>query len=262
MDIGHYYRKTADISLNASLAALIPPFFFLLFLINKSPGTNLILILFPFIIYSFLCHQMYLLNKQRAAEIVERRFNNKGKAFLSLLCPSNVLIAFMPAPSLRMVIFDPEGRQIGEIRDMKMWKFRWFLPYFLDFFFPKRIGIYDHNDNLEASILIHKKGIQISCANDSCNETIIYKKDGSNLVYENGCIRYSIPKTFFYTDFQVLDEKSKRIARLRKGWMPLEWGKQFKDPNTPILSFNESLTAKDKLRVYAIFAALFLYRNH
>ncbi|EFV77897.1 hypothetical protein HMPREF1013_01883 [Bacillus sp. 2_A_57_CT2] len=262
MNIQQYYRKTADISINASLAALVPPFFFLLIFIKESQRTNLILFLIPFIIYSFLCHQIHLLNKQRAAEIVERNSNNSRQALLSLLCQSYLMIAFMPAPSLRMVLFDPEGRQVGEIRDMKMWKFRWFLPYFLDRLFPRRLGIYDYNNNLEASILIDRNGVDISFVKDSCKETIINKKDGSKLVYENGCDRYSIPKTFFHTDFQVLDEKSNRIARLRKGWMPLEWGQQFRDPNTPVLSFEEGLTAKEKLRIYAILATLFLYRNH
>ncbi|MBN8200086.1 hypothetical protein [Bacillus sp. NTK034] len=262
MNIQQYYLKTADISINASLAALVPPFFILLVLIEKFPRTYLILFLIPFILYSFLCYQIHLLNKQRAAEIVERKFKKSRQARLSLLSQSNLMIVFMPAPSLRMVLFDPEGRQVGEIRDMKMWKFRWFLPYFLDRLFPRRLGIYDHSANLEASILIDRKGIDISSAKDSCKETIINKKDGFKLVYENGCDRYSIAKTFFHTDFQILDEKSKRIARLRKGWMLLEWGEQFRDPNTPVLSFEEGLTAKEKLRIYAIFATLFLYRNH
>lgn len=261
MNIQHYYLKTADISLNASLTALMPPFFFLLIFFNKFPG-NFIIILFPFIIYSFLCHQIYLLNKQRAAEAAASNFYSIGQAPLPFLQQSRVLIAFLPAPSLRMVIFDPEGRVIGEIRDMKMRKLRWFLPYFIDRFFPKRLGIYDYTDNLEASIIIRRKGIEVLSSDGHCREIIELKKEGSTLLFQNGDMQYAVPKTFLHTDLQVLDDQSNRIARVRKGWMPFEWGKRFKDPNTPVLSFNISLDAKEKRRIYAIFAALFLYRNH
>ncbi|MEH6990321.1 hypothetical protein [Cytobacillus firmus] len=262
MNIQHYYLKTADISLNASLTALMPPTFFLLLFFNKFPGANFIVILIPFVIYSFLCHQMYLLNKQRAAEAAASNYYYKGQAPLSFLEQSSVLIAFLPAPSLRMVIFDPQGMLIGEIRDMKMRKLRWFLPYFIDRFFPKRLGIYDHTENLEASIIIRKKGIEILSSDGHCREIIEFKKDGNTLLFQNGDMQYAVPKTFLHTDLQVWDDQSNRIARLRKGWMPFEWGKRFKDPNTPVLSFNISLDAKEKRRIYAIFAALFLYRNH
>ncbi|MBG9653870.1 hypothetical protein HUN92_10825 [Bacillus firmus] len=262
MNIQHYYLKTADISLNASLTALMPPFFFLLLFLNKFPGANFIIILFPFIIYSFLCHQMYLLNKQRAAEAAASNFYSNGQAPLPMLQQSSVLIAFLPAPSLRMVIFDTEGRRIGEIRDMKMRKLRWFLPYFIDRFFPKRLGIYDHTENLEASIIICKRGIEILSSDARCRELIEFKKDGTTLLFQNGDMRYAVPKSFLHTDLQVLNEQSHRIARLRKGWMPFEWGKRFTDPNTPVLTFNVSLAAKEKRRIYAMFAAIFLYRNH
>ncbi|KAF0816226.1 hypothetical protein KIS4809_4983 [Bacillus sp. ZZV12-4809] len=262
MNIQHYYQKTADISLNASLTALVPPFFFLLLFMNKFQGTHFIILLIPFIFYSFLCHQMYLLNKQRADEAVLSKYYYQGQALLPILQYSNVLIAFLPAPSLRMVLFDPDGSQIGEIRDMKMRKIRWFLPYFLDRIFPTRLGIYDQAENLEVSILIRRSGIEIISSNDEYRETIEIRKIGTTVVFQNGAIHYTVPKTYLHTDLQVLDEQSHRAARLRKGWMPLEWGERFKDPNTPVLSFKESLAPKEKCRIYAIFAALFLYHNH
>ncbi|MEK5064939.1 hypothetical protein [Cytobacillus sp. FSL R5-0596] len=208
-----------------------------------------------------MCHQMYLLNKQRAAEAVSNYYY-KGQAPLSFLEQSSVLIGFLPAPSLRMVIFDPEGMMIGEIRDIKMRKLRWFLPYFIDRFFPKRLGIYDHAENLEASIIIRNKGIEVLSPDSQSREIIEFKKDGSTLLFQNGDMQYAVPKTLLHTDLQVLDDQSNRIARLRKGWMPFEWGKRFKDPNTPVLSFDISLEAKEKRSIYTIIAALFLYRNH
>jgi hypothetical protein len=261
MNIQHYYRKTADISLNASLTALVPPFFFMLLFMNKFQGTYFIILLIPFIFYSFLCHQMYLLNKQRADE-AELSNYYRGEAPLPILQHSNVLVAFLPAPSLRMVIFDPDGSQIGEIRDMKMRKIRWFLPYFIDRFFPARLGIYDSAENLEASILISKRRIEIIPSNDECREAIDIIKNGTTVVFQNGSIQYTVLKTYLHTDLQVLDDQSHRAARLRKGWMPHDWGERFKDPNTPVLSFEESLAPKEKRRIYAIFAALFLYHNH
>lgn len=262
MNIQQYYRNTADISLNGSLAALVPPSFLLIYAIIAAPRINLLLIVTPFVIYSFFCYQIYLLNKQRADEIVDRGLFNSGPHARPLLSQSNALIAFMPAPSLRMVIFDSEGRQRGEIRDMNMWKLRWFLPYFFDRFFSKKLGIFNDADVLEAIIIFKKTRIEILDGKGSAKEMIFFKKEGQNLIYKHNNERYYIPKTFFHTDLQVYKGDSDRIARFRKGWMPLDWGQRFKDPNTPVLSFKAGVAAEEKVRIYAIFACIFHYRNH
>ncbi|MBT2691033.1 hypothetical protein J7I93_23135 [Bacillus sp. ISL-47] len=262
MNIQQYYRKTADISLNGSLAALVPPSFFLIYAIIAVPRTNLFLIVTPFIIYSFFCYQTYLLNKQRAEEVVERSILSSGHYAQPLLSQSITLIAFMPAPSLRMVIFNSEGRRCGEIRDMNFWKIRWFLPYLFDRFFSKKLGIFNDDDTLVAMIIIKRNRVEILDCKGSAKETIFLKKEGSNLIYIHSSVKYYIPKPFFHTDLQVYKEDSNRIARFRKGWMPLEWGQRFKDPNTPVLTFEEGVAAEEKIRIYAIFACIFHYQNH
>ncbi len=262
MNIQQYYRKTADISLNGSLAALVPPSFFLLYSILSAQRVNPLLIAVPFIVYSFLCFQMFLLNKQRADDIENTRCNYFGTGAMRFLLQSDALIAYMPAPSLRMIIFNPQGMQIGEIRDVNMWKIRWFMPYFLDRLFPKKLGIFNDADAVEAEIIIRKAKIEIFDGNTQEKETISFKKKGSNLIYKHRNGQYYIPRSYFHTDLQVYKGADTRIARFRKGWMPLDWAHRFKDPNTPILSFEAGVTAEEKIRIYAIFASLFHYRNH
>lgn len=262
MNIQRYYKKTADISLNGSLAALVPPSFFLLYAVIADPRVNLFLFVTPFLIYSFICYQIYLLNNQRAGEIEADQFSKNKRQTMPLLSQNNVLIAFMPAPSLRMLIFDAEGRRTGEIRDIYFWKIRWFIPYFLDRLLTKKIGVYNENGRLESTFIHKNTSIDIMDGNGSVQASLIFKKDGSKRIYTYNGECYTIYRTYLHTDIQVYKNNSNRIARFRKGWMPLDWGKRFRDPNTPVLSFEAGLTDGEKLMIYAIFASLFHYRNH
>jgi hypothetical protein len=48
-------------------------------------------------------------------------------------------------------------------------------------------------------------------------------------------------------DEKVLDPSRQQVGRLRRGWMPLEWSNRFPESNTPVLSFSEGFSEKDKL---------------
>lgn len=50
-----------------------------------------------------------------------------------------------------------------------------------------------------------------------------------------------------FMDEKVFTQENRPIGRLRRGWMPLEWSELFPEPNTPVLSFTEVMSEKDKL---------------
>ncbi|GLB61129.1 hypothetical protein [Cytobacillus sp. NCCP-133] len=216
MNIQQYYRQSADISLNGSLAALMPSSIFLVYSIINVSRINLLLITAPFIIYSFLCFQVFLLNKQRAKKVANTRLRYIRAGNFPFLLQSNVLITYMPAPSLRMIIFNPKGMQIGEIRDMNMWKIRWFLPYFLDCLLPKKLGIFNQVNELEAVIYIRKAGIEIINCRTSGKEKILSKPKGDKRIYHHSNGHYYMSKNLFYTDLQVYDADSKKGCPISK----------------------------------------------
>src|SRR5690606_9563865 len=107
MDIQQFYKKTASISLNASLASLVPPFFLIMYGIIIAPDGKLVLAVVPFLLYSFICYQYYLVNDQRSKEIKEI-LPMADKNPSELLMNTTVLFTFLPAPTLRMLIFGNE----------------------------------------------------------------------------------------------------------------------------------------------------------
>lgn len=51
-----------------------------------------------------------------------------------------------------MLLFAPSGKLIGEVKDLRFWKWRWFLPYFMDRLFPGMYGLYNDKGELTAQI--------------------------------------------------------------------------------------------------------------
>ena len=67
MNIQQYYEQSAMASLNGSLVAFIPTIVLVIF-VFVTHTYHLLLLLLPFLIYSFFCYQKFLLN-QRAQKL-------------------------------------------------------------------------------------------------------------------------------------------------------------------------------------------------
>ena len=261
MNIQQFYQKSAAISLNASLVALIPPFFLIIFGILILPNRIYIIIIIPFLVYSFFCYQTFLINKRRSLEVTT--LITERQAPLDLFQENEVGVAFLPAPSLRMIIFSGDGVQIGEVKDMKFLPFRWLLPKSLDKLFDKKYGIYDESNQLKAFFLLMKDKIIIKPEDEKLKPLIIRKCkiNQTNYFLLDEDKKLEIKQSSLYIDFQIY-ESNKMISRLRKGWLPLEWEKVFKNPNTPILSFEKTLNQHERLAIYAIISHYLRYSDH
>jgi hypothetical protein len=268
MNIQQYYRSAANIALNGSLAAFIPVILILGLGVYFSLKLPLHMVILPFLLYSFICYQGYLIHHRRSlrAEIGQP----SGQ---SILKKSNqLLIAFMPAPSLRMLLFEPGGHLVGEVRDMRFWWWRWFLPYFVDRLFPKTFGFYDHENKLAAIYQIRKRKKQIKMYDANGNEIGIFlKKNGlpRSANKRKGIVKSLVGDQEFFAEWSPLfpnmkirNKQGMIVGKLIKGWMPLEWGKRFVDANTPILFFDESLEEREKKLLFGVLAYFFQYTNH
>lgn len=260
MNIQQYYRSAANTALNESIAALIPIFLLLIPCLFIFPRKELVLLAFPFLLYSFISYQSYLVNKRRIDFVEHVQFEKKEE--LHLFEEDQLLLTFLPAPSLRMLIFSPEGFLLGELRDLHDQKIRWFLPYFLDKMLPAMYALYDHGNNQIATFKWKGKGIvEISLgeqnfwveqnpADSNCWTAPLLSKE------------VHIQPEALFTDIGLLDEQKLMLARIRKGWMPLEWGEVFKDANTPVLSIEQTSNKLEKLFIVTILIYLYRYRNH
>lgn len=259
MNIQQYYRTVANTSLNGSFAALVPVFIVIFPMYLLFPQKELVVFTAPFLFYSFISYQSYLVHQERAVESEPLQPGSRV-----LFDKDKHLLTFLPAPSLRMLLFSPEGFVNGEIRDLRNTKLRWFLPYFLDKIFPAEYGLYNAEDNLIA--ICKWKGrrkAHVYDGKDNSLFTLEKTKTGVKLIVKNNVVqemKVDSKKTFTDIQFTTLD--GLELGRVRKGWMPLEWGKSFKDANTPVLSFHEKLTEAEKISILTYLIQIYRYRNH
>lgn len=260
MNIQQYYRLAANTSLNGSLAALIPvvvliiPNFFLF------PKKEWVLLSVPFLFYSFLSYQVYLINQERFSR---SKVNSGEKQVVHPLEESQLLLTFLPAPSLRLLFFCSNGQACGEIKDSYFTKLRWLLPYFLDKMLPAEYRLVDGGQYLLATIRWRKHRAIVKDEHGQGMMTIMAKDNRRfHVITENSSHSIHVKTETLHTDIQFLDENQHVLARVRKGWMPLEWGKSFVDANTPIFSLDENLAREERLAIVAILAKFYRYYNH
>ncbi|WP_312098820.1 hypothetical protein [Niallia sp.] len=262
MNIEKYYKYTAVSALNASLISCIPIFLFTTMFIVSNSSISYFLLLVPFGLYSIICFSQFYLHKRRFENMDD--FLSIGDV-KSILKTNTVVLSFLPAPSLRMIVFDRDGQEVGEIKDEKFSVIRWYLPFLFDRIYPKSYGFY--NTNAELQYIFTIKGNQIEIKNkeqkliSKIMEVRTEKKSISIFVYgdENSI---TMKKNFGHSDYQFEKKDGHVLAHIRKGWMPKEWSKRFKDPNFPLLTIDPHASDKEIIHLYALLTKLYAYTNH
>jgi hypothetical protein len=266
MNIREFYCQKAEVSLNGSLLTLVPILLIVIgsiFIFEKLP---IILLVLPFGVYSIISFQAYLVQKQYSLEAESIMRNPMS----NLYSTNNILLGFMPAPSLRMVMFDPDGNQVGEVRDKRFWWWRWCLPYLVDRVFPNELFLYDQNKQVLAVYKIKSKqrGIDIYLANGKKIGSFLPDSLKSKFKLKGSLYSISNENTIFvegsktYPEIKIRNEHEVIVGKLIKGWMPLKWGKQFRDANTPYIMLDLHLKEDDKILIFGVIAAYFQYTSH
>ena len=266
MNIQQHYQNKANISLNSSLVALVPIVIIVSASFYLRVTLPLLLLVLPFFLYSLICYQAYLLHRQHSLEAT----NNTLTQSSALLDNTDLLIGFMPAPTLRMVLFNPEGNQVGEIKDTRFWWWRWCLPYFVDRYFPSEYILYDRNKKVIAIYkkATNQKGMDVFLPNNEKIGSYLPQLQASSFKKHGFIFSLATQQSIFvegsaiYPDFKFRNQQGSVVGKLVKGWMPSEWDKHFRDANTPILSFNQQIDNTDKLLILGVLAEYFRYSSH
>ncbi|ESU30197.1 hypothetical protein G3A_23380 [Bacillus sp. 17376] len=262
MSIRQFYNQTAYISLNGSIISAGLLTMILAASLLFSWNIPLFLVAVPFLFLVFLHYNRFILYKNKSEESTEafHRYNDK-----QILKQNNLLIVFAPAPAVRLLFFTPDGMLAGELREITTKSYRWFIPYFLDKKIMKEIGIYDSNGNLQGRLKQERYSFKmLNEHNDIIGIFLEKKKDKETIgsVVLGGGRKLKIVKTpGSIRDFKLLREDGISTATLRKGWMPLEWTRFFKEANTPVVTFDYSME-EERLAVFAALASLYMYYDH
>ncbi|PLR81012.1 hypothetical protein CVD25_06970 [Bacillus canaveralius] len=262
MTIHQYYKHSAATSLNGSLLFLIPPGLMLGISLWLNIQLPILALVAPFLLLSFFSYQKHLLLEEQSRSSAFT-FNDEPQQGKHALNEDQLLLTFLPAPSLRMLLFNPDGILAGEIKDLRFWKWRWLLPYFLDKSIPAQYGFYNGNNQLAAIIKLKKKEIIVTDSDQT--EMVRIKRNSlkSFHIDMNGeKINIHLTGSTAFTDIRYVWTDRTPEVILRKGWMPLEWSKQFKDPNTPVLTFHSKDSQKKRLAMFSLLTLYYRYSNH
>ncbi|WP_428908392.1 hypothetical protein [Niallia sp. Krafla_26] len=257
MNIREYYEQNATVSIHASLVALIPASAFMSYIVLISNHKKMILLVIPFLLYSFFCFQKYRLNQNRAKLV--KLNEEEVQSEIDLLTVPQLLLTFLPAPTLRLQLFEPNGFKAGELRDVSSVWYRWFTPAFVEQWIEKRYGLYDHHDNPLAIFLLKRDRIQIITL-DNQGVVIQGKWDKNSCTF--GHHRYQVKKDGIMQEFSIWAQNNKqKVGQVEVGWIPLNWGERFVDGNTPVLK-HYNLSKEEKLHIYCILILKYAYHNH
>jgi len=260
MKIQNYYHYAAMTSLHASIVALIPPFFLVCIGVTLKQYHSVLLFTLPFIVYSFISYQIFLVNKHRMEDSNEPVIERTEESVVG----TSMAIQFLPAPSLRMLLFSENGQLRAEIKDFYQYKFRWFLPYFIDQFFPKTYTFSRSDEEGLYTFILKAKTILIMSNVADKYVASVQKKSFKRYLIETKIAKNEVlvQSSSFFTDIKLYNSQGEILARVRRGFLPRIWDKHIKDVNTPILTFSEKVTDLDKVILLAILTQIYRYRNH
>ncbi|MGG3564555.1 hypothetical protein ABES03_23460 [Neobacillus rhizosphaerae] len=247
MKINEYYRDTANINLNGSIAALVPAIMIVAGNLSFFKSDEVMLLTIPFLIYSLISFQFYLFRLRQSISISRNMGEAKNSSY-SIASARNLLVFYMSTPTVRLYLYFPDGHLAGVLKKhdgkwLDRLKFR--KMYVLYNSEEEPIGFYKVQRGSVLKIEVYNEQLTyLGCYKRESNG---FLKDKKEILDETGKTISLIQGATAFMDEKVLDQSYHQQGRLRRGWMPVSWSPLFPEPNTPVLSFREVLSEKDKL---------------
>lgn len=241
MKIHEYYRDLAGVSLNGSIASLVPSIIIVGANIIYIQQKQIMFLTMPFLIYSLLSFQVYLFRKKQSIAI-QKNIPRVPNQYHSLFEARHLLLVFMNTQSAKLFLYFPNGHLAGMIRKEKGHFFYRSTIHVLYDPDGQAIGIYHINRN-KINVYDHNREY-LGCFE---KEKRSWRKHKKELLDARGKFIGAIEGSSYFMDEKVMNSYRNQEARLRRGWMPLEWNALFPEPNTPVLTLSENMAEKDKL---------------
>lgn len=247
MKIHEYYRETANINLNGSIAALIPTILIVVGNLSFINIREIMLLTIPFLIYSFISFQLYLFRMKQSISI-SRNMTKPKSPDRSFFETSHLLVLNVNTHSSKLMLYFPNGHLAGMIK-------RYRGKGLNNLRLSKVYALYDlHGEAIGFFVIKHKTAIRVEVYDQRRKYLGMlrkknqgFRKNKKELLDAGGRYIGAVQGSAVFMDEQVVNHSNQQLGRLRRGWMPLEWSPLFPEPNTPVLSFRESLSEKDKL---------------
>ncbi|MEH7116827.1 hypothetical protein V7128_05290 [Neobacillus vireti] len=247
MKINEYYRDTANMNLNGSIAALVPPIFIIVGNFFVLKHRDVFVFALPFIIYSLISFQVYLF-RIRQSIAIRRNMKVASNSSNSIFKARHLLILFQNTQSSCLFMYFPNGHLAGQIKKFRgkgLERLKLSRTFTLFNEENQAVGFYRVKGRkvLKIEVFDHKKDYLGSFEKRNTG----FRKSKKALFDHLGRYVGGVEGSSLFMDELVLDHGHHKVGRLRRGWMPIEWSLVFPEANTPILSLKEGMSEKDKL---------------
>ena len=266
MNIREYYKKTAKSCYYVAWITLVMAIVFFICHILKLFPKDLLTLVIPLIILSVAHFISFGVYHNR----VDRLGNEPFETSNELLHTDHILFAFMPAPTLRLLLFDYKGLLLGEIRDQNMRWFMWMIPNFVSLLLPKKYVLINNKEEIVA--IYHLKGglTNSMTVYNANNQVIGYYKENwrdslfkiKGTLFKSDWLEWiSVSSTVSLYSLHLQTVEEKKVASFQEGWIPVEWGKRF-ELNTPIISFSSIVEESERIIILGFFTSVLHHRDH
>jgi hypothetical protein len=247
MKIHEFYRGSAHITLNGSIAALVPAIMIGIGNLYFFQNNQIMLLTIPFVVYSFINFQIYLYRLKQAISI-DRHMPQSTSHYESLFSARHLVVVYMNQQDSSVHLFFPDGHQAGMIKryqEKGFYLFRKSKIYAIYNNQGRAAGYYKIKKSTRLIIEVYDQNKRyLGCYE---KERVSWFNKKKEMIDASGQFIGSVEGSGYFVDERVLNQSRQEIGRLRRGWMPVEWGGRFPEPNTPVLSLFENVTEKDKL---------------
>jgi hypothetical protein len=256
MSIRNYYMQTAQSYLHSCIlsAFILSVILSACLIFQIRPPFGLIGI--PFIFFGYIHYQGFLLYRKRCSEYADQNTQLDQVQFFHC---EDLLLAMAPAPALRLLLFHPNGSLSAEIREIKVKTWRWLLPNMVDKCLEKKYGLFDSNGTMLAAMSIQGAAVDVMLPDGTKIGCYDHKTKSGHFIGDGGEIK-RVDDSSLYTSIFFL-KGQKKMSKLQRGWLPVEWGKKF-NVNTPVLSFEPLSNKEEKLMSLAAVVPHYEYADH
>lgn len=249
MKINDYYQDAANLSLNGSLAALLPIILMTAANLSYLHNEAVFVLTVPFFLYSFLCFQLYLFRKRQSITINRNLSSLKPvNGDQSLFSARHLLVLFHNAQSPQVLLYFPDGQLAGSIKRYRLKglrKLKFSMLYVLYNSKNEAIACFGVKRKREITIEVYDK--KRNCLGFLKKTRLNWLKSREELYDTKGTLIGFVEGSGTFMDEKIIDQYNQQVSRLRRGWMPVEWSPLFPEPNTPVLSFDANLSEQEKL---------------
>jgi hypothetical protein len=241
MNIKQYYRRHAFVQFAVACVCILG----IVLLIGMGVKRKWEIFI-PLVVFSLFFFSASWLNFRRAAEVkIEKRGEVKGISSLH-----DYILLQLPAADAHILFFEPSGLLVAELRSRRNYPFAWLYPRFLKEMWRKQWTLYSQSGEVlahyrrsfgrYATLYVYNKDNQLIGAYLEAKSAHLARIEGTLLnASEEKVATFNVEDNLY--QYKIIGVDGKQLVSFSRGWVPLEWGKRFKEADTPVITMNSQL---------------------